>query len=39
MRRAIRVIDEAAIFFAMLAGVYFWIGFLIIHIFTYLKSV
>jgi len=39
MRKMIRAIDEAAIFFTILAGIYFWIGFIIIAIFTYLKNI
>ncbi len=37
MRKVIKIFDEAAIFFSILAGVYLWIGFLVISIFTYLK--
>ena len=38
MRRAIKIIDETAIFLSILAGVYFGVGFLIISLFVQIKQ-
>lgn len=37
MRRLIKVIDEVALYFTLLAIVYFWVGFLIISLLSYVN--
>jgi hypothetical protein len=38
MRRLIRAFDEVALCVAMLAVVYFWVGFLIISLMSYVNK-
>ena len=38
MRRLIKVFDEVALCFTMLAMVYFWVGFLIISLLSYVSK-